>query len=134
MDNSVRSDYFRISGYKIDTGLYSVYRQGCSSNKILPSLKIISENEDSDFFAVDAADATYYAQLKIPKLASYIVDGDILMVMDGFVRILLSRSANSNSLLVTERCDNRCLFCSQPPKEQDDDVLLGMAACAIAEF
>jgi His-Xaa-Ser system radical SAM maturase HxsC len=38
-----------------------------------------------------------------------------------------SRSPH-NSVLLTERCDNYCLMCSQPPKERDDSRLLRRAA------
>lgn len=33
---------------------------------------------------------------------------------------LFSPSSNDNTLLVTERCNNRCLFCCQPPRSLDD--------------
>ena len=33
-------------------------------------------------------------------------------------------TSHQNSVLLTERCDNYCLMCSQPPKERDDDWLL----------
>ncbi|OZG70868.1 His-Xaa-Ser system radical SAM maturase HxsC [Hahella sp. CCB-MM4] len=68
-------------------------------------------------------------------LLGNISDGDIGVVnANGTLRVILSRNANHNTVLVTERCNNRCLFCSQPPKERDDDHLLVQAGLAIAAF
>jgi His-Xaa-Ser system radical SAM maturase HxsC len=56
----------------------------------------------------------------------YLQDGDVL----GFdhssekFRTLFRRNSAHNSLLVTERCNNYCLMCSQPPKDVDDRWLL----------
>ena len=33
---------------------------------------------------------------------------------------LFSASSNDNTLFITERCNNRCLMCCQPPKTHDD--------------
>ncbi|WP_208993733.1 His-Xaa-Ser system radical SAM maturase HxsC [Alcanivorax sediminis] len=64
-----------------------------------------------------------------------IEDGDVgFYTRNGALRVLLSRKANHNTLLVTERCDNLCLFCSQPPKKEEDDWLLVQSALAIAAF
>ncbi|TBW49534.1 His-Xaa-Ser system radical SAM maturase HxsC [Marinobacter halodurans] len=70
-----------------------------------------------------------------PELFDSIEDGDVGLVNGrGSVRVILSRRANHNTVLVTERCDNRCLFCSQPPKDRNDDELLMQAAAAIISF
>jgi His-Xaa-Ser system radical SAM maturase HxsC len=70
-----------------------------------------------------------------PEIYNTIENGDIGFINTrGNLRVVLSRRANHNTLLVTERCDNRCRFCSQPPKEADDDWLLVQAAMAIAAF
>lgn len=47
----------------------------------------------------------------------YLADGDIIRIEPsaGVLSTLYRKSSNSNSLLVTERCNNRCLMCSQPP-------------------
>jgi hypothetical protein len=57
---------------------------------------------------------------------SYLGDGDVL----GFdhssrkFRTLFRRNSAHNSFLVTERCNNYCLMCSQPPKDVDDRWIL----------
>jgi His-Xaa-Ser system radical SAM maturase HxsC len=56
----------------------------------------------------------------------YLAHGDVIR-MDPrreFVSALYRRSSPSNSMLVTERCDNYCVMCSQPPKPQDDSWLV----------
>ncbi|WP_374962221.1 His-Xaa-Ser system radical SAM maturase HxsC [Spongiibacter tropicus] len=70
-----------------------------------------------------------------PAIYDAIDDGDIgFLGLKGNLRVTLSQRANHNTVLVTERCDNRCLFCSQPPKENNDDWLLLQSAMAIAAF
>lgn len=57
---------------------------------------------------------------------SYLAHGDVVRIEPerSALTALYRRSAPSNSLLVTERCDNYCLMCSQPPKEHDDSGLV----------
>jgi His-Xaa-Ser system radical SAM maturase HxsC len=56
----------------------------------------------------------------------YLQDGDVLGIdhSSGKFRTLFRRNSAHNSFLVTERCNNYCLMCSQPPKDVDDRWLL----------
>ncbi|MCY1046060.1 hypothetical protein OV208_32405 [Corallococcus sp. bb12-1] len=47
-----------------------------------------------------------------------LAEGDVVRVepSQGRVSALYRKESLSNSLLVTERCDNYCLMCSQPPR------------------
>ena len=56
----------------------------------------------------------------------FLAHGDIVRLdpARGSLSALYRRSSPSNSLLVTERCDNFCLMCSQPPKTQDDSWII----------
>ncbi|WP_256874709.1 His-Xaa-Ser system radical SAM maturase HxsC [Nostoc sp. C057] len=45
--------------------------------------------------------------------------------------VMYRRHSTSNSLLVTERCNNYCLMCSQPPKNIDDGYLVKELLTAI---
>lgn len=48
--------------------------------------------------------------------------GDVIRIQDdGRLYVLYRRGANANSLFVTERCNNLCLMCSQPPNPHNDD-------------
>ncbi|MCW2243165.1 His-Xaa-Ser system radical SAM maturase HxsC [Azospirillum canadense] len=53
--------------------------------------------------------------------------GDVIRVRPdaGQVSVLFRRGANANSLFVTERCNSRCLMCSQPPRDEDDSWRVG---------
>lgn len=51
--------------------------------------------------------------------------GDVIRLgAAGTIRVLYRRGANSNSLFVTEQCNNRCLMCSQPPRDIDNEPIL----------
>jgi His-Xaa-Ser system radical SAM maturase HxsC len=53
---------------------------------------------------------------------SFVQAGDVVRISPkrNTLRVLYRRNSSHNSLLVTERCDNFCLMCSQPPKDVDD--------------
>ncbi len=50
------------------------------------------------------------------------IDGDVLLCIPdrSVIQRLFRRASNSNTLLLTERCDQLCVMCSQPPKNTDD--------------
>jgi His-Xaa-Ser system radical SAM maturase HxsC len=56
---------------------------------------------------------------------AYLGAGDIVRIEPDrrAMAVLYRRSSAFNSMLVTERCDNYCVMCSQPPKERVDDWL-----------
>lgn len=56
--------------------------------------------------------------------------GDVIRVQaEGpRVRVLYRRNSAHNFFLVTERCNNYCLMCSQPPKAVDDSWLMNEIA------
>jgi His-Xaa-Ser system radical SAM maturase HxsC len=61
----------------------------------------------------------------------YLEAGDVVRIdpRRGALSVLFRRASPFNAFLVTERCDNFCVMCSQPPKAADDswlvDELLG---------
>jgi len=57
---------------------------------------------------------------------SYLADGDVVRIEPsrGAIDAIYRRNSRSNSLLVTERCNNYCVMCSQPPREHDDSWLI----------
>jgi His-Xaa-Ser system radical SAM maturase HxsC len=65
-------------------------------------------------------------QIIVPPKYNYLGDGDVLGVdhSSGKFRTLFRRNSAHNSFLVTERCNNYCLMCSQPPKDVDDSWIL----------
>ncbi|MCW5801089.1 MAG: His-Xaa-Ser system radical SAM maturase HxsC [Deltaproteobacteria bacterium] len=56
----------------------------------------------------------------------YLGEGDVVRIDPGghAIAALYRRHSPHNSFLVTERCDNYCVMCSQPPKERDDSWLV----------
>ena len=57
---------------------------------------------------------------------SYLRNGDIIKInlSQGTLRTLYRRNSRHNSVLVTERCNNYCLMCSQPPRDINDGHLV----------
>lgn len=52
-------------------------------------------------------------------------DGDIVSIRPcGTINVLYRRKSLHNDLFITQRCNSRCLMCSQPPIENDDPYLL----------
>jgi hypothetical protein len=95
----------------------------------LPNLLVVAEGNN------DAIQPCFDFSVISTELYESIEDGDIGIINNGnMIRVILSRRANHNTVLVTERCNNLCLFCSQPPKKSNDDWLLTQSALAIASF
>lgn len=62
---------------------------------------------------------------KLPAELDYVKDGDILRFdPSGQVTVLYRKNSAFNAMLVTERCNSKCLMCSQPPRDVDDDYLI----------
>src|SRR5690349_1832081 len=53
----------------------------------------------------------------LPPELDYLGPGDVIRISRDYrtVRVLWRTAANQNSILLTERCDNLCVMCSQPP-------------------
>jgi len=64
--------------------------------------------------------------IAVPSKFSYLDAGDILGLHNKSeqFRSLFRSNSRHNSFLVTERCNNYCLMCSQPPKDVDDRWIL----------
>ena len=57
---------------------------------------------------------------------SYLRNGDVIKInpLQGTLRTVYRRNSRHNSVLVTERCNNYCLMCSQPPRDINDGYLV----------
>jgi hypothetical protein len=71
-------------------------------------------------------DGVALSYVRLPPAFAELGDGDVLGIhpQSGRVRVLYRRSSRHNFFLVTERCNNYCLMCSQPPKKVDDGWLI----------
>lgn len=131
MSEVLRNDIFRFSSdLPVQQGFYRLCKTKPENPQFyLPNLLVTTTQLDSRLPA-------YFANSIVSQeLFDSIEDGDIGIVNNGnMLRVILSRRANHNTVLVTERCNNSCLFCSQPPKAGNDDWLLNQSALAIASF
>lgn len=51
-------------------------------------------------------------------------EGDVVIInKKGEVIFVYEKGSNHNALMVTERCNHRCIMCPQPPIVQEDDKL-----------
>ena len=64
--------------------------------------------------------------IRFNKDLAYLSEDDIVSISDSGDRlyVLWRNESDSNTILLTERCDNYCVMCSQPPKKKDDSYLL----------
>jgi His-Xaa-Ser system radical SAM maturase HxsC len=62
----------------------------------------------------------------LPKDQYYLGDSDVIKFDPErrALKTLYRRSSKQNSMLVTERCNNYCLMCSQPPRDIDDSYII----------
>lgn len=53
--------------------------------------------------------------------------GDVVRLRPNasLVSVLYRRTSTANTLFITERCNSRCLMCSQPPRDEDDSWRIG---------
>jgi His-Xaa-Ser system radical SAM maturase HxsC len=131
-DKLLRKDRFKIISPTIPFGLYKLISGEHESSIILPIHFIYSDRE-SDSIEISIGQDNVYV-LSLPLSARYLEKGDIIQVNKHSIRVVLSKNADTNTLLVTEQCNNLCSFCSQPPKEADDSYLYDQAIAALIEF
>lgn len=58
--------------------------------------------------------------IQVTEVGEILDDGDIILTLMNSVYIAYKKHSDSNSLFLTERCDNFCIMCSQPPKNVND--------------
>ncbi|MGZ8161402.1 MAG: His-Xaa-Ser system radical SAM maturase HxsC [Methylobacter sp.] len=70
---------------------------------------------DSDLSPVDNT-------LRLAPELRYLKEHDVIKFYPDILKIdvLYRKDANTNSFLVTERCNSFCIMCSQPPRDIDD--------------
>lgn len=75
---------------------------------------------------VAGADKLSGGMVRLPADLAYLGPGDIVRIHPGRseIRVLFRSSSRHNVLFLTERCNSRCLMCSQPPRNVRDDTLV----------
>ncbi|MFV8317301.1 His-Xaa-Ser system radical SAM maturase HxsC [Mycobacterium sp. 23] len=78
-------------------------------------------------------DGMSLSYVRVPAGFAELCEGDVLAIhpRSGRLRVLYRRSSRHNFFLVTERCNNFCLMCSQPPRKVDDGWLVDLIAQAL---
>ena len=71
--------------------------------------------------------AVHPDEVYVPAELGFLREGDMVRLnpFSGEARVLYRKQSRHNFLFFTERCNSRCLMCSQPPREVDDDYLVG---------
>lgn len=99
----------------------------------------VAGDHDSWAFEGDGEGAVFagrHGLISIEGLDPSSLDGDVVLVQPDSMRVdrLLRAGSRHNTLLVTERCDQLCVMCSQPPKKTHHDrFALLEEACLLAE-
>lgn len=97
-----------------------------------------ADRSDSVMVDQDEVGATFvgnHGVVAIDGASAAELDGDIVLVDPGAGRAerLIRAGSDHNTLLVTERCDQLCVMCSQPPKKTHVDRFdLLESACLLA--
>jgi len=109
----LRVDTLFLESTRLTSGLYFVADQEHSLAPSAPNINTLTRLDGSVY--LDSVDGV---TKKIPDLSNIADGGDILMVSSNGSRLrtFLSQRSLQNTILVTEACENLCVFCSQPPK------------------
>ncbi|WP_129794050.1 His-Xaa-Ser system radical SAM maturase HxsC [Sphingosinicella sp. CPCC 101087] len=94
-----------------------VTRLSCSQAGGVDVSRLQAEANDTLLFAGDQG------LIEIVGQPSAALDGDVVLVDPGAesAHRLLRAGSRHNTLMVTERCDQLCIMCSQPPKKTHQD-------------
>jgi len=132
MTDVIRQDLFEIpKDFACSFGYVILKKQIWDEDSLYLEQVLISKSIEAATSSVTSIPNTIFNS----QLYDAIEDGDVGFINSrGTIRVVLSKKANHNTLLVTEQCDNLCLFCSQPPKARDDHWLFIQAGLAVAAF
>ncbi len=76
--------------------------------------------------SIQMDDLAYDNVFILPNDQYYLDDEDVIRFDPNSLRLksIYRKQSHQNSVLVTERCNNYCLMCSQPPKDIDDSYIV----------
>jgi len=108
----LRPDQAYVHDGTLTPGLYLISDDVDRSD--LPAINHLQPLENGVY--IDSSDGL---QKYIPALNDIAGRGDLIVVFSNGVRLrtYLTRNTHQNTILVTEACENLCVFCSQPPKD-----------------
>ncbi len=88
---------------------------------------LVSESDGESIFEGKAGRVT------ISGILPSAINGDVLLVNPrrGVADRLIRRNSPHNTFVITERCDQLCVMCSQPPKQHHVDLFSYFEAAAL---
>ena len=88
--------------------------------------QIISEGFGLVLIGHDKEIISFENALRLAPELRYLKEHDVIKFYPDISKIdvLYRKEANTNSFLVTERCNSFCIMCSQPPRDIDDHYLV----------
>lgn len=97
---------------------------------------IVAPIFEADLTSYEAGVAVYEGltgSIKIFDVLPDEINGDVLFVnpKKGVADRLVRRQSQHNTFLITERCDQLCVMCSQPPKQHHVDMFPYFEAAAL---
>jgi His-Xaa-Ser system radical SAM maturase HxsC len=107
------------------------------------NFNITRDNQDTDrgrfelHKGLASSGSTHYQnhqiQLEILNHLEDDLNGDVLLVLPktGIAHRLIRAASSHNTFLITERCDQLCVMCSQPPKDGHTDMFPYFEAAAL---
>lgn len=107
-------------------GLYKVLTPEEAAASALPAATILAWECVLDGFAGVVSERPLLhadgISISAARDARVIQPGDVVRLRpeSSMVSVLYRRGSGANTLFVTERCNSRCLMCSQPPRDEDD--------------
>lgn len=114
----------RVEGVRA-VGLYKVLKPEESARSTLAGDRVLLwEHEGSGYAGSVFAGAPQGDGVTLSGMRDQAViqPGDVVRVRPGssLVSVMYRRGSRANTLFATERCNSRCLMCSQPPRVDDD--------------
>lgn len=107
-------------GWQGDSELFQVHTSAPGLCELLP----LTSGSRSRRLVPDAPKNE--GEASMPKDLDYLAVGDVLRLSPkaSEMRVLYRRNSSHNSLFFTEQCNSRCVMCSQPPRNVQDDHLI----------
>lgn len=119
-----QSQLFRVTtNTSLPIGLRQSHALLVREGEITPGFGGYLFDHDRPPSVVPSMEATI---VRVPSELDYLSDNDVISLRkdSSGLRVLWRDASPHNSVLLTERCNNYCLMCSQPPKEVDDGWLI----------
>lgn len=114
----------RIQGVRDVEILKVLTPEEALASHLAPADILLWEAQGEAFAGSVGAEAFPDAAISISGLrnAHVLQPGDVVRLRPDSTQIsvLYRRGSGANTLFVTERCNSRCLMCSQPPRDEDD--------------